>query len=166
MDEMYNVLSNAVCQRKTQISFLLVNNSLYVPLGNLLYESFKVCYLIAETFVVILLCWPCFGSDCLDVSAVKRGVDDDCLRYDFDAPEKIEGCCVGYFPLSLIIIQSQSKWWWQIWISFSFWRYSRIFGIASIYLLWSLWYLRNNALTVGEYSIFPENQTRYTLAAW
>ena len=49
MDEMYNVLSNAVCQRKTQISFLLVNNSLYVPLGNLLYESFKVCYLIAET---------------------------------------------------------------------------------------------------------------------
>ena len=83
MDEMYNVLSNAVCQRKTQIYFLLVNNTLSVPLGNLLYESFKVCDLIAETFAVILLCWPCFCSDCLGVSVVKRGVDDDSLSYVF-----------------------------------------------------------------------------------
>ena len=55
MDEVYNVLSNAVCQRKTQISFHLVNSALFLPLGNLLYESFKVFDLIPEIPVVILL---------------------------------------------------------------------------------------------------------------
>lgn len=99
MDEVYNVLSNAVCQRKTQISFHLVNSALFLPLGNLLYESFKVFDLIPEIPVVILLSWKSFGSSCLGVSAIKLGAADNCFKYGFHTPGKIEDGCVGSFPL-------------------------------------------------------------------
>ena len=132
MGKMYNVLAHVFCQQKITL-FLLVNSVLFVPLGNLFCKSFKIFDLSLRSWLYFCL------VDCvLTVTVlVHLGVGDDCLQHEFGIPEKIEGGCVGCFPPPWLVIQSQSKWWWQIWVSFIFSRDLQLFGIASIHFLQS-----------------------------
>ena len=84
MDEICNVfMPLAICQRKIQILFFLVNSVQFVPPDNLFCESFKVFDFIAEVSVVFLLCWLYLGSYCVVQTLVPQKKLNMSLLVDF-----------------------------------------------------------------------------------